>query len=200
MQNRINKRINLLSIVLWGVVSYAVALLTYCTMKNVFNASEGYISAFGSILGACGTFFAAFIAVYLFVDWTVSAKFNQKKEVIDTFWSNYIEVRTILVSLKDRAVQADAQDPKIRIELFDSTSLLITKLYYHQQKIELYFNIKEDDQIWSELESISEGYIRLLEFNIKFDKNWIYFEEKLTKRLIALQPKLYKNLKNLNQI
>lgn len=69
-----SKKINLLLVILWGVVAYAIALLTYYTMKNFLHSSADDISAFGSILGACGAFFAAFVATYLFNDWKEQQK------------------------------------------------------------------------------------------------------------------------------
>ncbi|WP_323126743.1 hypothetical protein [Acinetobacter haemolyticus] len=129
-----SKKDNFYVVLLWGVVIYAIALLTYCTMKNVFTASSEYISAFGSILGACGAFFAAFVAAYLFNDWKTSAKYQQKKEIIDEFWNAYIEVKIQLVSLNDRATLANAQSAIVRIELFDSVSTLVTKLFVHDKK------------------------------------------------------------------
>ncbi|MDO7539729.1 hypothetical protein Q5M52_10700 [Acinetobacter nosocomialis] len=69
-----SKKLNLSLVILWGVVAYAIALLTYCTMNNFFHSSADDISAFGSILGACGAFFAAFVATYLFNDWKEQQK------------------------------------------------------------------------------------------------------------------------------
>ena len=67
-------------VLLWGVVAYAIALLSFCTMKNIYGTTADYISAFGSYLGAIGAFFAAFVAVYLFSDWKVQALHEIKKE------------------------------------------------------------------------------------------------------------------------
>lgn len=75
-----SKKVNLSLVLLWGVVAYAIALLTYCTMNNFLNSSADDISAFGSILGACGAFFAAFVATYLFNDW----KEQHNKQVTNT--------------------------------------------------------------------------------------------------------------------
>lgn len=63
------RKLNLSAVILWSVVAYAIALLTYCTMNNFLKSSADDISAFGSILGACGAFLAAFVATYLFNDW-----------------------------------------------------------------------------------------------------------------------------------
>lgn len=67
------KKENYLVLVLWwGIVAYAVTLLSYFTLK-VFNHGAEYISAFSSMLSAVGTFFAAFVAVFLFSKWKKQA-------------------------------------------------------------------------------------------------------------------------------
>ena len=71
------RKLNLLALLLWGIVAYAIALLTYCTMQDVFHSSVENISAFGSILGGCGAFFAAFVAIYLFNDWRETEDFKR---------------------------------------------------------------------------------------------------------------------------
>jgi len=196
-----SKKDNFYVVLLWGVVIYAIALLTYCTMKNVFTASSEYISAFGSILGACGAFFAAFVAAYLFNDWKTSAKYQQKKEIIDEFWNAYIEVKIQLVSLNDRATLANAQSAIVRIELFDSVSTLVTKLYYLQQKLELYFEIEKENVFWTQMELILQSYIRLLDYkSTQYGKNWHTIEARLMSDLNILHPTLYENLRILNTI
>lgn len=84
-----SKKYNFYVVLLWGVVIYAISLLTYCTMKYVFSASSDNISAFGSILGACGAFFAAFVAAYLFNDWkeqhNKQVQNNLSLQVFDAF-------------------------------------------------------------------------------------------------------------------
>ncbi|WP_312058100.1 hypothetical protein [Acinetobacter courvalinii] len=63
------KREFFLAVLLWTVVSYAISLLIYCTMKNLIGFKPDFISAFGSILGAIATFFAALVAIYIFNGW-----------------------------------------------------------------------------------------------------------------------------------
>ncbi|MDC5210388.1 hypothetical protein MSC32_16735 [Acinetobacter baumannii] len=72
----------LIVVVLWSVVAYAVALLTFCTFKNIYNLNADFISAFGSILGACAAIFAAVVAAYLFNDWKLEYRKNLEKEII----------------------------------------------------------------------------------------------------------------------
>lgn len=75
-----NKKEIFFVVILWGIVAYAIALLSFCTMKNIYGTNADFISAFGSYLGAIGAFFAAFVAVYLFNDWKVQALHETKKE------------------------------------------------------------------------------------------------------------------------
>ncbi|WP_151984697.1 hypothetical protein [Acinetobacter radioresistens] len=64
------KKEKTLELLLWGVVAYAVTILTYFTFK-AFGQGSDYISALGSLLSAAATFFAAYIAITLFNDWKV---------------------------------------------------------------------------------------------------------------------------------
>lgn len=75
------KKEKLLTVGLYLVVGYAIALLGYCSLYFVFKKSDAYISAFGSVLSATATFTASFVAVYLFNDWKV----QHNKQVINNF-------------------------------------------------------------------------------------------------------------------
>lgn len=102
-----SKKVILFSVLLWGMVAYAVALLTYYSLKIFFITSADFISAFGSILGACAAFFAAFVAAYLFNDW----KEQHNKQVTNTlalqaydefskFEKNTLELATYISDLE----------------------------------------------------------------------------------------------------
>lgn len=88
-------KINFFAILLWGVAVYSIALLTYCTMRNVFNDSADAISAFGSILGALAALFATIVAAYLFNDW----KDQKKYEIVSTL---AIEAHRDYIHAKDK--------------------------------------------------------------------------------------------------
>ncbi len=83
------RKVNLSAVILWGVVAYAIALLSYCTMNNFLNSSADDISAFGSILGACGAFFAAFVATYLFNDWKEQQRYQNTLQFGLDVYSNF---------------------------------------------------------------------------------------------------------------
>lgn len=97
------RNLNFLALLLWGVVAYAIGLLIYCSMKYVFNTSGENISAFGSILGGCGAFFAAFVAVYLFNDWRETEDFKRILSLHDqcfkVMYDNTNTIEDILISL-----------------------------------------------------------------------------------------------------
>lgn len=97
------RKLNLLALLLWGVVAYAIALLIYCTIKDVFHSSVENISAFGSILGGCGAFFAAFVAIYLFNDWRENEDFKRILSIHDqcfkVIYDNSNIIEDILINL-----------------------------------------------------------------------------------------------------
>lgn len=68
------------SLILWGVVSYALAILIYFTLK-VFGHTAEFISAFGSILAATAAFFAAYVAIALFNNWRDQHNKTVEKEM-----------------------------------------------------------------------------------------------------------------------
>lgn len=71
---------NIKVLLLYGLVAYAIALLFYCSFKAFGDLDADNISAFGSILSATGTFYAAYVAIHLFNDWRDQAGFELKKE------------------------------------------------------------------------------------------------------------------------
>lgn len=97
---------------MWGVVFYAVSLLLYCTMKIVFNSTADFISAFASILGASGTFFAAFIAVCLFIDWREVHNQTAFKEVALNISSIFTKLKVKLIAIND--VFSKLHDPEYK--------------------------------------------------------------------------------------
>lgn len=114
-----SKKDNFYIVLLWGIVIYAVALLFYCTMKNVFQASAELISAFGSVLGASATFFAAIVAAYLFNDW----RDQHNKSIANQFaldsYKSYSEVDGSLMSCAHKVdlLVSSIQDDNYEITL-----------------------------------------------------------------------------------
>ncbi|ENX22482.1 hypothetical protein F892_01724 [Acinetobacter vivianii] len=84
------------AILLWGIVIYAIALLIYCTLRNYSADSKDFISDFGSIIGGVGTFFAAFVAAYLFNDWRTEKSYDLHKEYLQDFSQNLSKINSII--------------------------------------------------------------------------------------------------------
>lgn len=199
-----NKSATALSIMFIGLI---ISFLIFSILSIFYfywgdlKAIQDSLSTTGSIFGGLATLGAAAVAAYLFNDWKDTANYQQNKEVIDEFWSTYIEVKIILVSLKDRAFLANNQSSTARIEFFDTVSTSVTKLYYLQQKVELYFDIQQEDIFWTKFEIILKNYIHLLDFSsTPFNQYWISIEAKLISDLNDLHSELYENLRRLNSV
>ncbi|MDS7968215.1 hypothetical protein RMB12_14420 [Acinetobacter sp. V117_2] len=101
-----SKKETLLSVLLWGLVVYALALLIYCTFKNFIGASADSISAFGSILGACASIFAAFVAAYLFNDWREIHNQTTYKDICTSIFNTQTKLNVKLISINDNFSKA----------------------------------------------------------------------------------------------
>lgn len=93
-------KLNFIRIILWGVIAYAVALLTYWTLK-IFNQSAESISALGSLMSATATFFAAYVAMRLFNDWKDPANYATTKEQVLEALGVLSQVRFQLSNMQD---------------------------------------------------------------------------------------------------
>ncbi|WP_262095243.1 hypothetical protein [Acinetobacter baumannii] len=87
-----------------------------------------------------------------------------------------------------------------KYEVLDSMSDSFVKLYYLQQKLESFFDISETNKNFTELEKIIKSYTQLLAPSNEINSEWQNKENLLINRLNLLQPKLYKELKQLNPI
>ncbi|MGL2989748.1 hypothetical protein ACSVHR_06020 [Acinetobacter nosocomialis] len=63
------------ALLLWGIVSYSLALLIYSSMKILGGEKAEYISAFGSILSAFATISASIVAIFIFNRWKKQARY-----------------------------------------------------------------------------------------------------------------------------
>lgn len=208
-----SKKVNLSLVILWGVVAYAIALLTYCTMNNFLNSSADKISAFGSILGAIGTFFAAFVATYLFNDW--KAQHNKSIESI-----SYQEALTSFkhISLKVRELKVLHSDCVTFIETEGYVDVIVFLGKYRKIRGELNKNldifhstllflqtISEKDEEKANLEKIYSSYIyeakellrkpKILEQNFSVPNQESILKEHLYSESEEQSKLLIKNLK-----
>lgn len=139
-------KINFYAIILWGIVTYSIALLTYCTMRTVFRDSADAISAFGSILGALGAFFATIVAAYLFNDW----KDQKKYEIVSSL---ALEAHKEYIYAKDRYMfylfQHIYATPKITYkEVDDDLFSVVSKINLLDAILDRFkFGIRLNDEI-----------------------------------------------------
>lgn len=84
---------------LLAIVLYSVCMLVYGTLCIFKNANANDISAFGSILGGVGSFFAAFVAIYLFSDWRVVKNYELVKETSLTLLNAILNINSDIESL-----------------------------------------------------------------------------------------------------
>jgi len=78
-------------------------------MNNFLNSSADDISAFGSILGACGAFFAAFVATYLFNDWKEQQRYQNTLQFGLDVYSNFKILDEKFTQIKNELILAQTQ-------------------------------------------------------------------------------------------
>lgn len=162
-------RINFYAILLWGVVIYSISLLTYCTMRTVFHDSADAISAFGSLLGALGAFFATIVAAYLFNDW----KDQKKYEIVSTL---ALEAHREYMYAKDKYMfflfQHIYKTPEITYkEVDDDFFRVVAKLNLLDAILDRFkFGIRLNDEI---VNLYNKGYCKIPDYfrNIENLKN-----------------------------
>ncbi|MFV5485972.1 hypothetical protein [Acinetobacter baumannii] len=70
------------ALLLWGIVSYSLALLGYSSIKILGGESADYISAFGSILSAIATILASIVAIFIFNSWKKQARYLEAIKLV----------------------------------------------------------------------------------------------------------------------
>ena len=196
------KKDKYLELLLWGIVAYAVAILTYFTLK-VFDQGVDSISAIGSLLSAAATFFAAFIAAYLFNDWK-----DQHNKIIlageaKLAFSLLHDERNILHDMKYVLSKKLEQSPSEYLNLYDSNlsplpDTLTNMVNTNRLKLAEFVFLIEGSQLHSDLNAYRES-ITLLNKDIAvwkssfttykdvFEKYDSLIEESLRLNFIILQ-------------
>lgn len=164
------------SILLWGIVTYAIALLTYCTLRAYICDNKDFISSFGSIIGGIGTFFAAFIAAYLFNDW----KEQHNKTIIGgdarkAFTLLHNE-RNYLLDLQHKLKDQIGHSPKIYFTVSDQKMVdLINNLVdvHNQNRFELaeFIFLIEDQDLRNEISNYRNAIKEYLDDISDWKKN-----------------------------
>jgi hypothetical protein len=154
------------AILLWGVVIYAIALLIYCTLRNYSADSKDFISDFGSIVGGIGTFFAAFVAAYLFNDWREEKNFDLENSLLTNI---LVDLKPIFVELHIIRTNSD------NLKLID-TSFIIKTHYIERTRIDMYKSIitlYSNIKIYSDIKKNEQ----LIELYHTFEKYCLLVEE-----------------------
>lgn len=118
------------------VIMYSVGILLFWTIDSLFNKSADYISAFGSLLSAIGTFFAAFMALHVFNGWKTTENHKTKNGHINNAVNSYLQLQEFLKSktipLRNThlTLQVQSFTPENRISLMlDLNEIQVEILY-----------------------------------------------------------------------
>lgn len=178
-----------------------VLILIYTVAIYFVNLDSNQISILTNLFVAFSTFTAACTAVLLYSNWKDQARYELDKEIINQVWDNFCDLKINLVSLKENVDEINKNSKNISADLyrlFDITNNKITKYYYSQQKLELFFEISQDDIIFSKMEEILQSYMELLVINSKFSiPNFNTQDALLIQKLNDIQLEFLKQLKKL---
>lgn len=107
------KKETFLAILLWGIVAYSVAVLSYFTLKVIFKHDSSLISAFGSILSACATFFAAYVATKLYNNWKDEKRYDLNKDLAIKALSTLLDFsKSYCYYLDELGLESEKRDSK----------------------------------------------------------------------------------------
>ncbi|MFW2066412.1 hypothetical protein ACG9ZB_07520 [Acinetobacter johnsonii] len=84
---------------------YLISMLVFVTVECFGGADSAKISAFGSVLGGVGAFFAGIIAIYLFSDWRLVKKYELEKETSLVLLNSILNINSTIESLLSLADQ-----------------------------------------------------------------------------------------------
>ena len=82
------------------------SMLVFVSVQFFGGSDSGKISAFGSVLGGVGAFFAGFVAIYLFNGWKVQHNHTSLKEFSLKVFYVYTDINVKLVSINDIFVKS----------------------------------------------------------------------------------------------
>lgn len=160
------KKETFLSILLWGIVAYSVAVLSYFTLKIMFKHDSSFISAFGAILSASGTFFAAYIATKLYNNWRDEKRYDLESKYLASIIQNLSPIFLQLMNIKNDAHHLG------NIENF----AILKTTYLHHNQFNMYdsiISLYPDIRLYSDITN-DDSLINL--YN-KFDKKCFILED-----------------------
>lgn len=94
-------------------IAYSLGILIFWTLQNILKSSADSISAFGSLLSAIGTFFAAFIALHVFNGWRITEDHKTKNGHINNAVNTYLLLQDFLklktITFRDTQLRLQSQ-------------------------------------------------------------------------------------------
>lgn len=90
-----------------AIVLYSISMLIYGTIKFFFGEDANSVSAFGSVMGGVGAFFAGFIAIYLFNDWREIHNQTTYKDICISTFNTQTRLNVKLISINDNFSKAE---------------------------------------------------------------------------------------------
>lgn len=146
------------------VVAYSVLLLFFVTVKDIFNENAETISAFGSILGAFGTFFTALVAVYVFNGWRITEDHKTKNNHINNAINSYFKLQDNIKLVTEKGIEINRLcssrnfGDKDRIEILIIVGTIQKDISFHIRElkthIQLFSTIRNEQTLIQEFEQI----------------------------------------------
>lgn len=199
--NLMNKTALLTKLRNWCLIIFSILVVIYFFVIYILKFNDSQISTLTNVLTAFATFTAACTAIILYNDWREQARYELEKEIINQLWNSFIELKIILVALKEDVDEYYLNHNNSAATLYailDKANNHITRYYYYQQKFEIIFGIEKEDLIFNELELIMKSYMYLLVSNNQFNhSSFTREDEKLIKKLNDVQPIFYKKMADL---
>lgn len=167
------------SLLFWvylAVNLYLISMLVFVSVQFFGGSDIGKISAFGSVLGGVGAFFAGFVAIYLFNGWKVQHNHTSLKEFSLKVFYVYTDINIRLVSITDIFVKslkkhkigpskhilskvADDIEPELKI-IGDRFVELIHQIHFFQK-----LNSDSDNQTLTEMHNLILEYAAIMDIS-----------------------------------
>lgn len=196
------KKEKYLQLLLWGIVAYAVALLSYFTLK-MFGHGADYISAFGSILSSVATFFAAYIAVALFNNWkdqhNAQILANDAINLIKLIHNDIELIAELNVEIKE-AIHINKFDLIFVTNVLNLSENLLVSQNAQLSNFNLFYRLTKNDNLREMIEihsnkirDISEKFVDIIRYD--YDKERCYELIHSSELICSETSNIFENLK-----
>ncbi|WP_417211913.1 hypothetical protein [Acinetobacter venetianus] len=86
-------------------IAYCLSMLIFITVRYFFNENAEMISAFGAVLSAIGSFFAALIALYLFNGWRITEDHKTKNNHINNSVTCFLKLQDAIKASSQQGME-----------------------------------------------------------------------------------------------